>query len=121
MGMRIREVAYRRNHKLIAAELHGAIVGWLEIFLPLSVLNTGKAEIGALVVDSRCRRRGVGSALMSAARDWAQRKNAPLVYLRSNVKRHDAHQFYRKSGYDVYKTQSVFRLLLEPNKKRKQR
>jgi GNAT superfamily N-acetyltransferase len=119
MAIRIRVSARRKDHNLFAAELNGVIVGWLEIFLPLSVLNAGKAEIGALVVDDNVRRLGVGSALMKAAHEWAQRKKCPFIYLRSNVIRKEAHAFYRRTGYSVYKTQYVFRKLLPRTKDRK--
>jgi GNAT superfamily N-acetyltransferase len=119
MARRIRVSARRKDHRLFLAELNGVIVGWLEIFRPLSVLNAGKAEIGALVVDDNARRLGVGSALMKAGHEWAQRMKCPFIYLRSNVVRKEAHAFYRRTGYSVYKTQYVFRKLLPRTKNRK--
>ena len=119
MRHRLGIVARRKNHKIFVAERDATIEGWLEVFRPLSVLNWGKGEVGALVVDSASRRGGIGSQLMVAARLWAERQRCSFIYLRSNVIRDDAHRFYRKSGYAVYKTQSVFRLLLNNTKKRK--
>jgi GNAT superfamily N-acetyltransferase len=115
MRNRINTVARRKIHKIFVAECDGRIAGWVEVFRPLSVLNWGKGEIGALVVDRRSHRNGIGSLLIETARKWAGDQGCKFVYLRSNVKRKDAHTFYRKMGFDVYKTQSVFRLLLDKN------
>jgi GNAT superfamily N-acetyltransferase len=121
MSRRIGSAAHRINQKLFAAELQGYVVGWLEIFLPVSVLNQGKAEIGALIIDDGFRRLGVGRALMEKAHAWAQRRNCPFVYLRSNIVRKEAHTFYRHNGYDIVKTQHVFRKLFSKEQNRKAR
>ena len=118
MVRRIGVVRTRRDQKLFAAELNQNIVGWLEIFLPLSVLNFGKAEIGALIVDDHYRRFGVGSALMNAAHGWAERKRCPFIYLRSNVIRKKAHKFYKHKSYAILKTQYVFQKLFSKTKRR---
>jgi GNAT superfamily N-acetyltransferase len=109
MRSRTTAVSKRKDQQLFVAEVEGTVVAWLEVFRPLSVLNWGKVEIGALVVDSRYRRRGVAEGLMHEAHAWAERKRAPFVYLRSNAVRKDAHEFYKGSGYEIYKTQYVFR------------
>jgi len=109
MGRLIHLARRRGNQRLFAAEVDGTVVGWLEIFRSVSVLNPGKTEIGALVVGKRYRRRGIGAALMNEAHRWARSKGSPFVYLRSNIVRRDAHRFYERSGYSVFKTQYVFR------------
>jgi GNAT superfamily N-acetyltransferase len=103
------KVVKQKNQRIFAAELDGSVVGWLEIFLPLSILNAGKAEIGALVVDHRCRGSGVGTALINKAHEWALKRHSPFIYLRSNIIRNKAHKFYHRTGYKVIKTQYVFR------------
>lgn len=109
MAALIRKVSARKNQKLFVATVRGEVAGWLEIFHPLSVLNSGKAEIGALIVDEQYRRFGVGTALMDKAHEWARRTGSPFIYLRSNIIRKEAHEFYKRSGYSVFKTQYVFR------------
>ncbi len=108
----IRIVGSRKNQTLYVAIVDGTLAGWLEVFVPPSVLNWGKAEIGALIVDGSRRGMGIGRALLEAARNWARKRGSRFIYLRSNVKRKSAHAFYRKSGYKVFKTQRVFKLLL---------
>ncbi len=117
MRRRIRIVGTRKNQKIFVAVVEGAVAGWLEVFIPPSVLNWGKAEIGALVVSEELRGHGVGRTLLESAWSWARQRGSEFVYLRSNVKRKDAHRFYVKSGYTVFKTQRVFKLLLDQNSK----
>lgn len=119
MATLINKVKRRTRQKIYVAVLEGTVVGWLEICLPLSVLNAGKAEIGALVVDSQTRGAGVGTALMDAAHDWARQQRSPFVYLRSNIVRKDAHAFYTQRGYRVLKTQFVFKRNLDSQHLRK--
>jgi N-acetylglutamate synthase-like GNAT family acetyltransferase len=118
MESRIRTVTRRKIHKIFVAERDGRVTGWVEVFRPLSVLNWGKGEVGALVVESRNRRSGIGRCLIQTARTWAEDQGCKFVYLRSNIKRKDAHKFYRSTGFTVYKTQFVFRLLLGKNNQR---
>jgi GNAT superfamily N-acetyltransferase len=108
-------VVKQKSQRIFAAELDGNVVGWLEIFLPLSILNSGKAEIGAVVVDHQFRRSGVGTALMNKAHEWAWKKHCPFIYLRSNIIRNKAHKFYHRTGYKVFKTQYVFRKQFSEN------
>ena len=109
MAVLIKEVGRRPNQRLFVAVLSGNVVGWLEIFRPLSVLNAGKTEVGALVVDTEYRRCGVGTALMKKAHQWADENGSAFTYLRSNIARKDAHEFYKRSGYSIFKTQYVLR------------
>ncbi len=113
MRRRIQSVSTRKNQKVFVAVSEGGVIGWLEVFIPLSVLNWGKAEIGALIVDESARGHGVGRKLLDAATRWARSHGGKFIYLRSNVKRRDAHKFYLKSGYAIFKTQHVFKLPLD--------
>jgi GNAT superfamily N-acetyltransferase len=98
------------DHAVFVAELPEApLAGWVHVFLYLVLEADLRAEIGGLVVDAACRRRGVGRALMRRAEEWAAQKGCATVTLRSNVIREEAHAFYRSLGYSVTKTQHAFR------------
>ncbi len=112
MEKRIAIVRNRRMQKLFVAEIDGNVEGWVEVFRPVSVLNWGKGEVGALVVERTKRGSGIGRLLLERARRWSIKQGCQFIYLRSNVKRKDAHQFYQKAGYKIHKTQHVFQLLL---------
>lgn len=67
-----------------------------------------RAQIGGLVVAEAARRSGAGRRFMQAAEQWAREHNCWAVYVRSNVIRKEAHQFYERIGYELV-TSSVFR------------
>ena len=49
---------------------------------------------------ARWRRRGVGSALMDAAEDWAERQDLRLIYLETAEENAPAQAFYAGRGYE---------------------
>ena len=50
--------------------------------------------------------------LMEEAEQWARDKGCRSVRLRSNVVRAEAHAFYERLGYSVFKTQKNYRKML---------
>jgi PhnO protein len=40
--------------------------------------------------------------------EWARSKSIPIVRVRSQIKREDAHRFYLRDGYRKVKTSLVF-------------
>jgi GNAT superfamily N-acetyltransferase len=56
------------------------------------------AQITALVTTPAARRRGVGRALVNAARDWAARQGCIRLTVTSAERRADAHAFYPACG-----------------------
>lgn len=67
-----------------------------------------RAVILGLVIDELARNRGIGATLLRAAEIWAAQRNAPLLVVRSNVIRDDAHRFYAREGYRRVKSQHIF-------------
>lgn len=98
------------GHCVFVAETsRGKVVGWVHVSISYLVESDPEAEIGGLVVDEAARETGVGRLLMERAEQWAREKNLHAVYLRSNIIRKDAHQFYKRLGYSIIKTQYAFR------------
>jgi GNAT superfamily N-acetyltransferase len=64
------------------------------------------------VVDENFRRLGIGAMLINVAKAWAKEKNLPLLRLRCNTIRLEAHVFYAMLGFTEKKQQKVFELLL---------
>ncbi len=93
----------------VATEDGGEVVGWIHVLLAPRLESGTYAEIGGLVVLEALRGRGIGTRLVEAAEAWAAARGAPTIRVRSNVVREDAHRFYTTRGYDVIKTQAVFR------------
>jgi GNAT superfamily N-acetyltransferase len=112
MERRIPRTRQDHDQELFVAEADGVVVGWVQVFIRVPLMQDSEVEVGGLVIDENYRRRGVGRLLMQRAEQWAHEKGCRTVYLRSNVIRKDAHLFYEKLGYKVVKTQTAFRKIL---------
>lgn len=83
------------------AELDGRVVGvgTARVF-PAINQNALVAWLTALVVAERVRGRGVGKQLVKVAEDWARQQGASKLALTSALHRKEAHEFYKRLGYD---------------------
>jgi GNAT superfamily N-acetyltransferase len=98
---------------LLVAEIDLAVVGWIHVERRLVIESEPWAEVEGLVVTESARGQGVGRTLLAAGERWARERGIALVRLRSNVVRTDAHAFYRRRGYETFKTQLNFRKRIE--------
>ncbi len=112
MERRIRRTQQDRDQALFVAEADGVVAGWIQVFVRVLLMHDSEAEVGGLVIEDNCRRRGIGRLLMQKAEQWAHEKGCKTVYLRTNVIRKEAHVFYEKLGYKVVKTQTAFRKIV---------
>jgi GNAT superfamily N-acetyltransferase len=101
--------ALPESYVAVAVSDAGSVVGWIHVFGNRLLESEPDAEIGGLVVDESYRGRGAGTALVAAAEAWARERGYPVVSVRSNVVRQEAHEFYQERGYGVVKTQVKFR------------
>ncbi|EFL1682385.1 aminoalkylphosphonate N-acetyltransferase [Escherichia coli] len=83
------------NMRYHLALLDGEVVGMIGLHL----------QIQELVVMPQARGLNVGSKLLAWAEEEARQAGAEMTELSTNVKRHDAHRFYLREGYE----QSHFR------------
>ena len=97
---------------LVATDPAGNVVGWIHVFATRMLESDPYAEIGGLVVDETARGLGIGATLVSAGEGWARERGYPAVRVRSNVTRTEAHEFYKRLGYEVQKSQFRFRKAL---------
>jgi len=108
MRERLTVLKTRPDHLVIVAVLDGAIGGWLHAQATEALESGFRAEIVGLVVAERFRRRGVGRRMMKEVEAWAVAQGAPVLVVRSNVRRTESHVFYPSLGFAVNKTQTVF-------------
>jgi N-acetylglutamate synthase-like GNAT family acetyltransferase len=102
------------EHALLVAETEeGKVVGWVHGLVRKLLIHDVHIEIGGLVVDEAYRGRGVGEKLMAEIEAWAKGKGIQAVFLRSNIIREEAHEFYEKVGYEMTKTSKIFWKYLE--------
>jgi GNAT superfamily N-acetyltransferase len=105
---RIDELSRAADRVAFAAVVDGQIVGWIDAAMERHLQSPASAVIGGLVVRENMRGQGVGRRLCIAVEEWARSKSVPLVRVRSQIKREDAHRFYIRDGYRNVKTSLVF-------------
>lgn len=98
---------------LILAELDGVIVGCVNV----NLMNGSVGEFGMLVSDPNLRGKGVGSALVNAAEDWAKQMKCSTMRLELLTPRRWKHpskeflkKWYRRIGYEPQITESFEKL-----------
>jgi GNAT superfamily N-acetyltransferase len=102
----VSRVSERR--RILVSERHARAVGFIAVEMRDELADCEGAEILALVVDENERGSGIGAALLGAAEEWANERDAKRIRVRSNVIRTDAHRFYEREGYAPVKDQRVF-------------
>ncbi len=105
---RIEELSSAADRVAFAAVVDGQIVGWIDAAMERHLQSPASAVIGGLVVREDMRGMGVGKRLCLEVEEWARSKSVPLVRVRSQIKREDAHRFYLRDGYRKVKTSFVF-------------
>ena len=110
---RLNQVEAQERHAVYVAQLPaGNVVGWVHVYVCYLLEADPYAEIGGLVVDEACHGRGIGRLLLQRVEEWARGQGCRTVCVRSNVVREGAHAFYKRLGYRIVKTQSVFHKML---------
>jgi GNAT superfamily N-acetyltransferase len=105
----VRRIQAMPDHAVYVAVIPEiGVAGWTHVHTVHTVDSGSYAEIGALVVDARCRRLGAGRALVREVERWARGRGLERLRVRSNVLRPESHQFYPGVGLERIKTQHVY-------------
>lgn len=110
---RLGRLAREPGHAAFVAEEDGEVLGWAHVQAVVNLAAESFAEVRALVVTARRRRRGIGQALVRACEAWATDAGLERVRLRSGVHRDGAHAFYRRIGYVQAKASYAFERTFE--------
>jgi GNAT superfamily N-acetyltransferase len=98
---RLERLALSTSDVKWVAELDGTLMGLVGIHVSASLEHDADvAKVTEIVVDERFRRQGVGGALLATAEREATRRGCELIYLTTAERRKDAHEFYRRLGYE---------------------
>jgi N-acetylglutamate synthase-like GNAT family acetyltransferase len=86
---------------VLVAEIDGQVVGCLSTST-MTVLHRPApvGRISMMVVDERYRSRGTGAEMVKAAERMLAEKGCQLVEVTSNLRRTDAHRFWKRIGYE---------------------
>jgi GNAT superfamily N-acetyltransferase len=101
VSRRFARIAASPVDRLFVAELDGQVVGLAGIHVSPSLEHDGDAaKVSAIVVDESFRRQGVGRALLDAVEAEARTRGCVLVFLTTAERRAEAHEFYRRLGWE---------------------
>ena len=121
LGYVITEATTKQNLQSILAESKDLVTvaiydervaGWIHVFRTVRLESGAFFEIGGLVVAQQYRRKGIGRSLIAHAKDWCSKTAVTSLRVRCNVKRKEAHDFYRSLGFNESKEQKVFEINL---------
>lgn len=106
----------RPDRFLLVADDGADLLGLLALSLtPRLEADTSWAQVVALVVAGRARRRGIGRDLLHLAETLARDASCDTVIINSARDRESAHAFYRSQGYrDRCEDHAQFTRRLEP-------
>lgn len=88
-------------HLLLVADKNGRVVATMQLsFLPgLARRGALRAQVEAVRVHADLRTSGLGRALLTWAREEAERRGCALIQLTSDKRRLGAHRFYAGLGF----------------------
>ena len=92
------------DYELYVAEEDGAVVGTFALLIMDNLAHTGSksAVIEDVAVSLAKQGCGVGTQMMKRAAEICRSKTCYKISLSSNMKRADAHKFYKKLGYKIH-------------------
>ena len=96
------------KHGLFVAKDGGRVVAWMHVSVDESLTDEPKTVIDALIVDESVRSRGIGRLLVAQGEAWAAHRGHKTLRVRTRVTRDRAHNFYKRAGFVLDKTQHIF-------------
>lgn len=100
--------AHSSNVVYVAETATAGVIGWIHLYICQLLTSDRMGVIGGLVVDADFRQQGIGQLLLRQARQWSATHDCQEMMVRSNVRRHAAHRFYLRSGFQEVKRSVVF-------------
>jgi len=104
----IKAVRRSEDHDAFVAIYDSHVVGWIGVAQAMMIESLPFCEINGLVIDDNHRGKGIGKLLVEKAKQWAKEKGNDTIRLRCNIKRTEAHEFYRHLGFKETKQQTTF-------------
>jgi GNAT superfamily N-acetyltransferase len=96
---RLTEALRSTRAAVLVADEQRTLIAFCTAYLELNSVRFGqRCWVEDFAVDPQQRSRGVGSALLEAAKGWARSAGATHLELDSGLARVDAHRFYEREG-----------------------
>ncbi|MCB8979354.1 MAG: GNAT family N-acetyltransferase [Ardenticatenaceae bacterium] len=97
-----------RGGEVFVAERNGRLVGCVAAIIDVRLAGGICGEIVSLVVTEAERGQGIGRKLVRQAEQWFG-QTMPTIRVRTNSIREAAHRFYETDGYQLEKSQRVYK------------
>ena len=104
LASRINRVLANPAHFAVVAEEGGKIHGLVHAYERPALEKAYEVVLQSLVVDRGARKRGIGTALMTAAEAWAKSRGITQIALHTRIDRDDTRSFYQHIGYNLTAT-----------------
>lgn len=98
-----------KKDKIFVAVVEKEVVGYVHANDYDVIYAPHMKNIMGIAVADGYKKNGIGKALLIAVEDWAHETNACGIRLVSGAARTQAHEFYRRCGYDGGKKQINFK------------
>jgi GNAT superfamily N-acetyltransferase len=88
------------DEKLLVYEYRKKVVALISVhFIPQLALKGDFARISYFVVDKKFRGKGIGNKMEQYCVSLAKKRKCDRIEVHCNVRRLEAHKFYKKQGY----------------------
>ena len=109
MRQQLQVLIKSESDRIFVAEVDGTVVGYVHANDYLLLYAAPMKNIMGIAVSGKCRRMGIGKALLERVEQWAKETGAAGVRLVSGGDRVGAHGFYRGMGYGDGRPQLNFK------------
>ena len=98
-GLKLDLDAFRANQRVLVAESHDKIIGYLWFVWYEHIKNKGVAYFEELYVDEKYRRSGVGKTLIEHAINDIKSEGIKTIYFAVGAHMKDSKEFYEHIGF----------------------
>ncbi len=104
---RLEKISADDEQEVFVAE-DSTVIGWLHIAITGPLESEPFAEIRGVIVKKEFRGKGIGTRLINIGEEWAKNKGCGKLRVRTNTKRKETIDYYKKIGFELKKKQEIF-------------
>lgn len=93
---------------LVIVVPEGKVVGFAHVSCEFGITSDPRGILRSLVISEEFRSKKLGSMLLAAAEKSVLRMGPTKIRVGSQIKREDAHRFYKNQGYELLKSWHLF-------------
>lgn len=101
MSERLDIIKNDRNYFLYVAEHNEQVIGFVSAVKLLGCIDNCYIDITCLVVSQNYRGKGIGKSLLKFIESFGRVNKVEKFSVTSGLHRKEAHDFYRKNGYEL--------------------